>query len=540
MIELYIFHYHLLPGGVTSVIRDGVKAAGKYMEDIHSITLITGKRENTGDVITGIKKYFDQIKKNITLRFKYLPGMDYVYPGKFLIDDFNKKAVTLAEELINQFGSSSGIWWVHNHHLGKNPVFTQAMLNITEKYKDQRIIFQIHDFPESGRFENLKFLKSNITSPLYPVTKSVRYAVINTRDRDILIKSGIPDGFVYLLENPVEIFSTGITEAEKESVRNKIFDYFRKKGLPDRSPVSILFKEGKIALYPVRSIRRKNVLEAAALTLLVPGKTNLFVTLPGVSKHEKPYSDSVKKLYAEGFIPGLFGIGSRLDLIGISFADMMAAGDTVLSSSVQEGFGFLFIQSMLRGIPLIARKIDVLAGIEDIFINHPHFFYSEFLCPVQKKDRKLLIDEYKQKLSGIKNLLPEISIEKAEAELNMELDNEMVDFSFLNIPLQIKTIKKLQSEEYKTELYRANNFLMDKLQSFLHKSIDINSYKKNIEIIEKRFGYRAFAFHAERIVDSFKDAGILERERNKIKSEQIETSVIDNFLKKDYLRLIYE
>jgi len=32
MIELYIFHYHLLPGGVTSVIRDGIKAAGKYME----------------------------------------------------------------------------------------------------------------------------------------------------------------------------------------------------------------------------------------------------------------------------------------------------------------------------------------------------------------------------------------------------------------------------------------------------------------------------------------------------------------------------
>ncbi len=472
--------------------------------------------------------------------------MDYVYaaadnyPDKFLIDDFNNKAGILAEKLINRFGSSSGIWWIHNHHLGKNPVFTQAMLIITEKYKDQRIIFQIHDFPESGRFENLGFLKSNITFPLYPVTKSVRYAVINKRDRDILIKSGIPGGSVYLLENPIEIFGTAVSETEKESIRNKIFDYFRKKDPQDRSPASVIFKEGKIALYPVRSIRRKNVLEAAALTILVPGETNLFVTLPGVSAHEKPYSGNVEKLYADGFIPGLFGIGNRLDLIGISFADMMAAGDAVLSSSVQEGFGFLFIQAMLRGIPLIARKIDVLAGIENLFIDHPHFFYSEFLCPVQKNDRKLLIDEYKQKLSGIKNLFPEISIEKAEAELNMELSNEMIDFSFLNIPLQVKTIKKLQSEEYRAALYRANYLLIDKLQSFLHESIDINSYKKNVELIEKRFGYRAFALHAEKIVDSFKDTETPERKENKIKPEEIEASVIDNFLKKDYLRLIYE
>jgi len=544
MSHLFVFHYHLLPGGVTSVIRDGIKAAGSCLKSLSGITLIAGREENFSHVITEIEKYFKLSNTNLHVNFTLIEEMDYIYPGirtgrDFIIPEFAEKARDLAEKLISKFGirsrGLSPVWWIHNYHLGKNPVFTEALLIIAQKYPEQRIILQIHDFPESGRFENLKFLKANITHPLYPVSESIRYAVINKRDLKILTLSGIPAQNVFLLENPVEIFKGKATPKEKQTIRNKIF---RRYGHRD----SLNISTEKIALYPVRTIRRKNVLEAASLICLVNRETQLFVTLPGVSKHEKAYSNTVKTLYSQGYIPGTWGIGTELDSIGISFNDMMSAGDIILSSSVQEGFGFLFIQAIMWGMPLFARRIEVLTGIEELFRDHPHFFYDKFLCLQEKKDRKLLLEEYDKKLMRINHLLPDISIEKAEAELKMELQTEAVDFSLLNVPLQIETLKKLKTEEYSDKIKKVNREILDQIEhlTFATNKIDPDIYMTNIERIEERFGYSAYSKTFMDIISSFDSSKISKKDYKGIKLEQIEAGVIDKFLKKDYLRLIYE
>jgi hypothetical protein len=114
------------------------------------------------------------------------------------------------------------------------------------------------------------------------------------------------------------------------------------------------------ALYPVRTIRRKNVLEAALGTRLFPGGANLLTTLPGHSDQERGYSDLTEELYRDGTIPGLWGTGAWRDPGAPDFEEFTQAGDLVFSASLQEGFGYFFIDSFRWGKPLFSRRLDIL------------------------------------------------------------------------------------------------------------------------------------------------------------------------------------
>ena len=54
-VRLVVFHYHLLPGGVTQVIKSSAIAALKHIPGIEGITLVSGREENSGKLTAEIR-----------------------------------------------------------------------------------------------------------------------------------------------------------------------------------------------------------------------------------------------------------------------------------------------------------------------------------------------------------------------------------------------------------------------------------------------------------------------------------------------------
>ena len=192
----------------------------------------------------------------------------------------------LGEELLRRFGSDNAVWWVHNHHLGRNPAFTQALLEVARSGR-QRLILQIHDFPECGRYDNLARLRRSLAAPPYPIGPSVRYALINRRDLAVLREAGIPAEHLHLLENPLEP-DDGRAAAPAAEVRRAL-------GLAAPAPAAV-----PGALHPAQE--RPGSGPALPPAALEPA--GLAVTLPGISAEERGYSRGVQRAFARGWAPG--------------------------------------------------------------------------------------------------------------------------------------------------------------------------------------------------------------------------------------------
>ena len=486
MTDLVVFHYHFLPGGVSSVVRSALRAWRDYGAGIRRVTLAGAAFPEAGFPGRG-----SQLSTEIIPELGYRDGRD---PSPAAVAEEARK---LGETLLRRFGSENAVWWVHNHHLGRNPVFTQALLGVARSGR-QRIILQIHDFPEGGRYDSLARLRRSLAAPPYPINPSVRYALINRRDHAVLREAGIPADLLHLLENPLEP-DGGRAGAPAAEVKRAL-------GLA-AGPRSLL-------LYPVRCIRRKNVLEAALLCRLAMEPADLVVTLPGVSAGELGYSRRVQRAFRRGWAPGAFGAGARLQAQGLLLEDLFRASDLMLSSSVQEGFGYLFLQSLAWGRPLLARELDVLEGMRDLFDGQPAGFYREVRAPLAAGARRRLLEAYRGKLRRLagSGLLPAETIEALEGQLESVCGGPAVEFSFLPAAGQLELLRGAGREaRLAAELRELNRGPLEALERLLGEAAESSKAAKPgcrepAARIEERFGLRRFAESFDAICRSFAEA----------------------------------
>ncbi len=376
--KLAVFHYHLNPGGVTSVILLGLKSLLEEggIREIEEITVVSGGEE------TREKPFRDALEEmqprarrlGIRLLHRNLPEIGYAPGGEDPAGD-EEASLALAAKLSELFPRH--IWWVHNHHIGKNPRFTGALLHTARSKPEQILFLQIHDFPENGRLTNWRNLKKRISQDIYPGGPGVFYLTINERDRQILTSAGLPEERVIHLPNPVDP-QRPPQALEPETIR-PLFEKRFAREFPGYLP-------GRPwGIYPVRTIRRKNVLEAALGARLFPGGINLLTTLPGHSEQEKGYSSLTEELYREGTIPGLWGTGTWRDADSPGFEEFTQAGDLVFSASLQEGFGYFFIDAFRWGKPLFSRRLDILEELLPHLPQNRIGLYDRLWVPPEKE-----------------------------------------------------------------------------------------------------------------------------------------------------------
>ncbi len=197
--KIAIFHYHFLPGGVTTVAVHAVNALLQYSAGkpfaLDEIVFVSGRKDNLARIISGQIRIPHGMK--VSIRSEVSAQLDY------LAEDYGNTLQQLEKGILEVFRKYEGfIWWVHNYNLGKNPVFTRLLTGYLESESSQKALLQIHDFPECARPDNYRFLTGE-SFTLYPLRKNLRYIAINSRDERYLKEAGIPADLVYLLYDPV-------------------------------------------------------------------------------------------------------------------------------------------------------------------------------------------------------------------------------------------------------------------------------------------------------------------------------------------------
>jgi len=479
--RIVIGHYHYLPGGVTSVVRNMINSLGNRYEFILCCDRSMG--------VTGLGTLAE--KKNV--RFCDIPEIGYRDPAYYSSALFEKEKAAL-RKVFGKLDKKNTLFWMHNHHLGKNPALTAAVEEFSRE-GESPLLLQIHDFPECGRWSNYQFLKQYAPA-WYPISPRVFYAAINKRDHAFLKEAGVPDERLFYLPNSVT--SSGPMMGEnKQKAREKVRKFVLSAGFryDDKAPLLV---------YPVRTIRRKNVLEAFLLSFI--GQCNLIVTLPANSEPERPYERVVAAVAREPFFRGGWALSRAFPE---SFPWVLSGADLTLSTSVMEGFGLFFLEAKQRGSNFWARALSVMDDFPQLTRES---LYETVPVPARLIDRPALLQAYEAALYALP--LPHQKRRHAAEKMIPLLEKDNVDFSCLDV-LQQQAILK---EREKRELMRESlGGLKDRMLlfagDFRGQGIDLQSFSQEAyagrlgNVLQSMFTVtgetNSFSVDSELILDRF-------------------------------------
>lgn len=348
--RIFIFHYHLNPGGVTRIIQSQVKSLRIVMPNT-PISVVCGFCPN--------QDFFgDDAELIVNEKLNYLSKENL--SKEHLEAEFQKIYSFFVETF-----SKQDILHLHNINLGKNPLVTLAANKLAmEGYK---IINHAHDFAED-RPENWDFYKLilhdafgyDVLDVLYPSLRNYIVCAINLSDLNRLNDYNFNCEGKFLLPNPVDLMA--VDSSNSNQSRKKIINQL---GLEENK---------KIITYPVRVIKRKNIGELILLAILFKEEANFLVTLPPKNPVEVERYEGWKAFCDENGIKIYFEVGTKLD-----FEDVILGSDSCITTSYKEGFGMVYMEPWLMGTPVIGREIPfIIEELKESNIKFPNL-YSEFL-----------------------------------------------------------------------------------------------------------------------------------------------------------------
>ena len=449
---LIIIHYHFLPGGVCSAVKNSLVALNQtgWLAQ-RSLKVLTGQTGGLDEFVRFLDQWGIQIQVEVDARLAY---SDRVWPDQ---DTFWDDASALATWLLRQ-GRGTSLFWTHNPTLGKNGLLTAGLMLAGQQAEDtdspHRFLHHIHDFSECGRLWNLMNLRrcwgSGGLEDFYPVANNVGYAVLNSADSLRLAQAGIPKDRIFHLPNAVASIRAE-KKKTKESIAVELQRYARNRGYrfePER----------QWWILPIRLIRRKNVVEALLLAATTDNPPQLLVTLDANSEPERPYAEAVKDLFRRHNHAAVVGFGHELVGSAFGFDDLLLASDVVVTTSLLEGFGFSFLEGASRGIPLVGRNLNELTSdfAEAGFPGDS--LYEQFLVPVDRETRAEMISkgcQFAQKqgqLLGLNNS----TIDRFADEVKAIFSDDAVDFGFLELKQQLGLIDCLRENAFVQELRSLN------------------------------------------------------------------------------------
>ena len=515
--RLVIVHYHLLPGGVCSAVKNSLVAldqAGWLSK--RSVKILTGRRAG----IDEFRMFLDQ--RGLEVQIEVDARLDYserVWPDR---NAFWQEASDLAHWFLQHVDDAS-LFWAHNPTLGKNALVTAGLMTAAQKAVSSgvqhRFLYHIHDFAECGRLWNLKNLRrcwgDGGLDDFYPVCRNVSYGVLNKADSQRLAQAGIPRENIFVLPNAIP-FIRPERGKDKRSISKYLQGYAQVSGYQ--------FEYGRPWwTLPIRLIRRKNVVEALLLAAIAEDSPQLLITLDANSEPERPYAEAVKNLFRKGKHAAVVGFGHELVGSSFSFDDLLLASDVVVSTSLLEGFGFTFLEGANRGRPLIGRNLpDVTSDFTDAGFPVTAL-YDQLLVPIDSQTRKEMINKGQRfaqeqgRLLQLKNS----TINRFSEEVKTIFSEAAVDFGFLELSQQIHLTGLLRGEELPGELKSLNS-----------KVVEPAEFPPNFpERVEEHFGLES---HAAKLTAAFEQ--LFDQENQDEKTEKVSDRLLDLYFRPRFHR----
>ena len=297
--KIAMVHYHLKIGGVTTVVERQVAA----LQNSCDLIVLTG----------------DRAAMQLPCPVVEIRGLGYDRQlGPQMLPA--ETAEQLDQAIHQQWPSGCDLLHIHNPLLAKNRQFLTIIHRLQQT--GVPIFLQIHDFAEDGR--PLVYFDE-------PYPQNCHYGVINLRDRNALRAAGLTEAGLHYLPNTVTASTVDAIRSPKAQI-----------------------------LYPVRAIRRKNLGEAALLSLFFKNGQRMVVTQPPNSPGDAASYRDWKWWIAEQCLPIELEAGQHSD-----FATLVADSASFVTTSVTEGFGMAFLEPWTAGKPLVGRRLpDVCTDYE--------------------------------------------------------------------------------------------------------------------------------------------------------------------------------
>ena len=384
--RIAFLHYHLKPGGVTRVIQQQINVLSGQAE----MLMLTGTAPQTP----------------VPAEARVISGLGYDQAGK-ASEKSSESAKDIADQIIraiyDKWPDGCDTLHVHNPLLAKNRKLPEILYYLQRQ--GIRLLIQVHDFAEDGR------PAAYYTGVPYP--ENCHYCVINSRDYEILRRAGLNSDGLHLLPNMVDPFHL--------------------------APQKII--DERFVLYPVRAIRRKNIGEAMlAACFFAPG-VRLAITLPPNSPRDwAPYQRW--QTFAEKHqLPVIFEATQKYE-----FPDLIRSAESMITTSITEGFGFAFLEPWTAGQPLCGRKLpDICRDFEKNGLDLDHL-YDRLAVPLKAFDAERFFDHWK---TCIKFNADRYGLQLKEETIQAAFDhitrNQSIDFGMLDEGFQEQVISEALS-----------------------------------------------------------------------------------------------
>ncbi|MBA2117198.1 hypothetical protein [Bremerella alba] len=474
--NLVIVHHHLNRGGVTQVILNHLRALHEAgATDIFDRIVVlyggraTGWPDQAEPALEGV-----QLVSIPSIDYDTVTAVGEEAPYRATSEVLKKLELAPEETLLH----------VHNHTLGKNVAWPNALARLAEA--GYRMLLQLHDFAEDFRPDNyrrqIEFHAASGTgmAEVFFQAPHVHYAVLNSRDRSILEKSGFPHEKLAWLPNPVQPFPILPHRAD---ARHK---------LQEKLSVS---PNQKYVLYPVRGIRRKNVGELVLWSALAPPGTTFGITLVPENPVELNPYQAWQALAEELQLPCKFDVGGDQ---GLSFHENLAAADAIINTSVAEGFGLVFLEAWLTNNLLIGRDLpEISADFKEAGLRLDSLAASLFIpkrCPITS--REVFSEQaYRQRMAQLFMQVQQdfgqeaMEVEDLAKQLDERLSDDWIDFALLTVEAQREVVRAVaENQELAEAIVQENEHVMRPLtqeDANFDSTIQINS-----QIVLTRFGLK--------------------------------------------------
>lgn len=556
-----MLHYHCRPGGVRTVMENAATSLyghGKYKK-IHMFFI--------GDILSH-KKYVGtfEIPKHSVVNID-IDELNYSSKKYKTKKSFLKDAEKIRDRVISALAleecSDENPYFlhVHNMNLGKSPLVSCA-INLLAEWalkKPLLMIYQIHDLAENGRYGLLsglqnctgKFDNEFAASIMYPNFRSVVYATINPEDRKNMIEIGIEDKRVCLLPNAIDVSEFKQKSLDKMSkkelaslgldknnfgdeLKKRIADFAKKNGFK-------FDKKKEIILAPLKCMRRKNIMESILITQLLGKNYQLLISLDAASGDDKKYSSKVKKFVKKNKLPVVIGMGHEIispvpdrviedgKIVYFNMDDMFEISHAVLTTSLVEGFGFVFHEGWLTDKYVFGRKIPfVTDAYEKNKMDFSHMYIKLNIDPSWINLERIK-KKYFDKVNSLRKKAKRKPMSKKEFEIEFrekKLKGGFIDFGDLDIVAQEIFMQELP--KYKKKLLEINPQLNPVLR------VKKNMINKNKEMSEKNYSLKANAKRLKKLFEKGK-----ELKKEKIINPKVDNEkIIEKYLDLENIRLL--
>lgn len=365
--NLVIVHYHLRPGGIRRVIELATPHLLRALKNVTTVTLACGEANDAK-----WNQQFAALLKPARLEIRTEPSFNYFSEQQGPPRRIQNRIRAALEQLLAGANATNCIVWAHNLGIGRNLLLSRE-LALACAARGVTLLSHHHDLWFDNRWQRRPEIRragfrrlTDVARTIFPGHPAIRHIGINSEDADQL-QQHFPATAAWL-PNPVPQQAPQRLHAVRAARR-----WIAQTLNDPAAPVWIL---------PCRLLRRKNVAEALLLTRWLRPEAWLVTTGGASSADELDYFRRLQQAAQQQHWRLRLGVlqGDETGKPGV--AELMAASEAVLLTSIQEGFGLPYLEAAAAQRPLIARHLpNVAPDLRKFGFRFPQAYEEILVAP---------------------------------------------------------------------------------------------------------------------------------------------------------------